>query len=181
MKSLFFDFKKDASCKDGTIVKYEDKVPSQLIKVWTEHSLGSLLNSYLKIIHPDDYLEVLIASYLSGDLALPIFTSVLGAIIVWEKNKYVNLLNYKKNYVRVISSGFDFFLEDLTDMDFLEEELDWHPYPEAVQKYGEPDFDECFGYVPLLGLGGPEKVENLQKVKLKEHILLISELMGPIE
>jgi len=26
--------------------------------------------------------------------------------------------------------------------------------------------DECFGYVPLLGLGGTEKVENLQKVRL---------------
>ncbi|MGW8429070.1 hypothetical protein ACWGJQ_27120 [Peribacillus simplex] len=25
------------------------------------------------------------------------------------------------------------------------EELEWNPYPEAVDKYGEPDFDECFG------------------------------------
>ena len=32
-------------------------------------------------------------------------------------------------------------------------------------------FDECYGYVPLLGLGGSEKVDNLQKVKIKEHII----------
>lgn len=55
------------------------------------------------------------------------------------------------------------------------------PYPEAVQKYGEPAFDECFGYVPLLSLGGPEVAENLQKVKLREHLNLITQFSGPVE
>ncbi|WP_420912016.1 T6SS immunity protein Tdi1 domain-containing protein [Listeria cornellensis] len=50
-----------------------------------------------------------------------------------------------------------------------------------LKKLGTPAYDECFGYVPLLALGGAEKVENLQKVKLKEHILLISALVGTIE
>ncbi|WP_324604070.1 T6SS immunity protein Tdi1 domain-containing protein [Paenilisteria weihenstephanensis] len=57
----------------------------------------------------------------------------------------------------------------------------WKPYQEAVKKLGTPAYDECFGYVPLLALGGSEKMENLQKVKLKEHILLISALAGPIQ
>jgi hypothetical protein len=35
--------------------------------------------------------------------------------------------------------------------------------------------------VPLLGLGGPEKIENLSKVKLIEHIYLITQFMGQIE
>ncbi|GEM_PF-5484614 len=64
---------------------------------------------------------------------------------------------------------------------FLDEELNWFPYPEEIEKYGEPKFDECFAYVPILGLGGPEKVENLSKVKLFEHIYLITQFMGPIE
>ena len=72
-------------------------------------------------------------------------------------------------------------MEDLDDESFLDEELDWNPYPEAVNKYGQPAFNECFGYVPLLGLGGPEKVENLSKVKLVEHIYLITQFMGQIE
>ena len=38
-----------------------------------------------------------------------------------------------------------------------------------------------FCYTPLLGLGGEEKVENLKKVKLKEHILIITEFMGPVQ
>ena len=77
--------------------------------------------------------------------------------------------------------NFKFFFSSLEANKFKDDYLKWQPYPEAVQKYGEPAYEECFGYVPLLGLGGPEKVENLQKAKLKEHILLISEFMGPIE
>lgn len=50
-----------------------------------------------------------------------------------------------------------------------------------ISIYGKLNYDECFGYVPLLGLGGPEKVENLQKVKIREHIELISQLVGRIE
>jgi len=40
---------------------------------------------------------------------------------------------------------------------------------------------ESFGYLPLLGLGGTKKVENLKTVKLIEHILIVTESMGPIE
>ena len=105
----------------------------------------------------------------------------MGDIIVWEKSRYLNLLNFRKGKVNVISAGFDFFLEDLNDKSFIEEELEWDPYPTATKEYGEPDFDECFGYVPLLGLGGSEKVENLKKVKIVEHISMITQLMGEVE
>ncbi|WP_082116290.1 T6SS immunity protein Tdi1 domain-containing protein [Hymenobacter terrenus] len=46
---------------------------------------------------------------------------------------------------------------------------------------GEPAYDECFGYVPLLALGGPETMEHLEKVKLREHIFLISQFTGILE
>ncbi|MBP1995846.1 hypothetical protein J2Z66_007488 [Paenibacillus eucommiae] len=46
---------------------------------------------------------------------------------------------------------------------------------------GAIDFDESFGYVPLLGLGGAEKVENLQKVKLKEHTSIVAQALDKIE
>ncbi|WP_083536288.1 T6SS immunity protein Tdi1 domain-containing protein [Chryseobacterium vrystaatense] len=54
-------------------------------------------------------------------------------------------------------------------------------YFPAREKLGEPAFEESYGYVLLLGLGGPEKVENLEKVKLKEHILIVAQALGKIE
>ncbi len=103
----------------------------------------------------------------------------MGDILVWEDG-YLIELNFRKQQVNVVAKNFKFFFEDLNDDYYLDEALDWSPYPKAIEKYGEPAFDECFGYVPLLGLGGTEKVENLKKAKFIEHIYLITEYMGKI-
>lgn len=78
-------------------------------------------------------------------------------------------------------SRIDFFFDDLGDEAFKNKALDWSPYPQAVKKYGVPEYDECFGYEPILGLGDLKKIDNLNKVKLVEHIYLIKEFMGPIK
>ncbi|MEC2665533.1 DUF1851 domain-containing protein, partial [Bacillus cereus] len=83
--------------------------------------------------------------------------------------------------VDVVAGKFKFFFKNTKDDYFLEKVLDWKHYQQALNKYGKLEIDECFGYTPLLALGGPEKVENLQKVKLIEHVYLITQFMGPIE
>ena len=40
--------------------------------------------------------------------------------------------------------------------------------------------DECYGYFPVPCAGGKEVAENIKKVKTKEHIYFISELVGKI-
>ncbi len=180
METIFKDFKKYGNIPDDIMLKYKDKVPTELLEVWGKYGLGSLINSYLKLINPDDYLELLEGCYLRSSEAVPIFTTSMGDIIVWEKERYVNLLSFRKGYVSVISSGFEFFFDDLNDINFINDELNWQPYTEAIKKNGEPTYGECFGYIPILGIGGVEKVENLKKVKLREHIYLITQFMGPI-
>jgi hypothetical protein len=175
------DFIKHESIDEDIILKYRNKLPRELIQIWEKYGLGTCVNGFLKVINPDEYLDVLERSYQRFDQAIPIFTTGMGDIIVWEKDKYVNLINYRKGYVNVVSSGFEFFIDDLEDHEFLNDELKWQPFPEAINKYSAPSYDECFGYTPLLGLGGEEKVANVKKVKLKEHILIITEFMGPIE
>lgn len=181
METIFKDFVKYDSFDEDVILKYKGTLPDELIKVWERFGVGAFANNYLKVINPDDYLETLKKCYKRYEQAIPIFTTAMGDIIVWEKDKYVNLLNFRKGYVHVVSSGFEFFFDDLSDYNFMNDELMWQPYPEAINKYGTPNFDECFGYTPLLGLGGSESVENLKKVKLKEHLLIITEFMGAIQ
>lgn len=76
---------------------------------------------------------------------------------------------------------FEFFFSNIFDEEFRNEDLSWQPYPLAMEKYDELKYEECFGYTPLLGLGGEEKVDFLKKVKLKEHMLITNEFMGPVE
>lgn len=177
----FENFLKHHTVDERIILKYKDKLPGELIEVWYKYGFGTLLNGFLKLINPDEYLDILERCYRRYEQAIPIFTTSMGDIIVWEKDKYVNLLNFRKGLVHIVSSGFNFFFDDLKDNDFINDELRWEPYPKAYSKYGRPDYDECFGYTPLLGLGGSEKVENLKKVKIREHILIITEFMGPIK
>ena len=79
-----------------------------------------------------------------------------------------------------MASGFGFFLEDLENGIFNKDFFDIDMYTEATRMWGNIEFNECFGFVPLLGLGGSQKVENLKKVKIKEHIEIISQLVGKI-
>ncbi|OXS64573.1 hypothetical protein B0G93_101481 [Bacillus sp. V-88] len=181
MGTILSDFIKKGTIDEDIILKYKDKLPKELIGVWEKYGYGTFVNGFIKIINPDDYLDILERSYLRYEQAIPIFATAMGDLIVWEKGKYANLINYRKGYVNVVSSGFEFFFDDLKDPDFMNDELMWQPYPDAIRTYSAPDYDECFGYTPLLGLGGNEKVENLSKVKLKEHILVITEFMGPVQ
>ncbi|MGG7176996.1 T6SS immunity protein Tdi1 domain-containing protein [Clostridium paraputrificum] len=80
-----------------------------------------------------------------------------------------------------MEDGFEYFLDDIMDAEYVRDFLENLQYQEARINNGKLNFDECFGYVPLLGLGGSEKVENLQKVKIKEHIELITQIVGKIE
>ncbi|EUJ32213.1 T6SS immunity protein Tdi1 domain-containing protein [Listeria cornellensis] len=137
------------------------------------------MNGYIRVINPNDYRQVLEESYFRNDVAIPIFTTGLGDVIIWEENKYLMLIKYRKSKLKGIS--FKYFFSDLEDKEFVEEELDSIQYFAAVEKYGSLKQEECFGYTPLLGLGGAEKVDNLKKVKLKEHIMIITEFMGRIQ
>ncbi|MEC0276077.1 T6SS immunity protein Tdi1 domain-containing protein [Peribacillus frigoritolerans] len=179
--NVFEGFILEEKIDKEVIDKYKEKIPEQITEIWRQYGFGSILKGYLKLVNPDVFEELLKDVYIRSEVAIPLFATSMGDIIVWEKGRYLNLLNFRKGNVNVISAGFNFFLDDLNDNSFIVEELEWNPYPEAVDKYGEPDFDECFGYTPLLGLGGPDKVENLKKVKLMEHIYLITQFMGPIE
>ncbi|MGG3639965.1 T6SS immunity protein Tdi1 domain-containing protein [Bacillus gobiensis] len=162
------------------IEQYKDKIPEQITDVWKKYGFGIMKNGYLKVVNPNEYRDILSDTYVRHNLAIPLFTTAMGDILVWEDG-YLLAINYRKHQVNVVAKNFKFFFGDLSDNYYLEKALDWLPYPQAVEKYGNVAFDECFGYVPLLGLGGSEKVDNLKKVKLIEHIYLITQFMGPIE
>lgn len=174
------DFIFETKAEKDTINKYGKLLPEQLLEIWAEYGFGSFLNKYLKVINPDEYTELLKATYFGGAESIPIFATGMGDIITFEKNKYIRLVNYRKGMMMGLIADFELFLSLCEDTSFLQKGMDCTPFFEAIKSVGDISYDECFGYVPLLGLGGSEKVENLQIVKLKEHIHLISQLVGPV-
>lgn len=163
------------------IDRYQEKLPQELIEAWKQYGVGTILEGYIKLINPENFRDIVDESYYRSKDCIPIMVTGFGDIITWERSKYVGIVKYRKGKVNIISSGFKYFFQNLLEDCFLDEDLEWNPYNKAIEIYGELNYDECFGYVPLLGLGGTEKVVNLKKVKIREHIELITQLVGRIE
>lgn len=177
---MLTDFIKVADVDGNLINQYERKLPGEIIDLWREFGLGTFYNGYLKVINPNEYSELLKQSYFQGEVSIPIFATAFGDVITWEKNQFVGIIKYRYGENDVISDGFEFFFDDVKDGEYDMDHFTINKYNEAVEKYGSLKYDECFGYVPILALGGKESVNNLKKVKIREHIALITELTGGI-
>lgn len=180
IKDILEDFEKKYEVNEEIIEKYKDSLPEELIKMWREYGFGTFKNGYFKVISPDDYKEILEKSYFKGDVSVPVFATAFGDLILWDNSEYVSIVKYRYGDFDVIIKGFSYFDETITDNELAEEFYSFDKYENAVKKYGKLEYDECFGYVPLLALGGKESVNSLKKVKIKEHIALITEMVGEI-
>ena len=178
---IFENFKLKCKVSNEIITKYEKVLPNEMLDVWKEYGFGTILDGYLKIINPEEYEEVLDMSYFRASVATPIFVTAFGDVIALEEGRYLRIIKFKNGTFDVIPGGFDFFWEDLEGGYIKEINNALDKYKDAVAKLGELEFDECFGYTPLLGLGGSEKTENLEKVNTKVHIELITQMVGRIE
>ena len=183
--NIYNDFQQIGKVEEEIINKYKEYLPKELVEIWRTYGYGIFLNGYLKVINPDVFSELINDTYLRNKGTIPIFATSMCDVILFEKDEnnkaYVVMVNYRKGKTKVLASKYSLFIRFLEEEAFRQRALDWSPYTEAVEQYNVPNYDECFGYTPLLGLGGREKVENLKKVKLKEHILLITEFMGPVQ
>ena len=176
----FQDFKLHSKVPEEIIKKFEGKIPNRFIKLWTSYGFGSFMKGYFKVINPDDYINFVRKSYFEKS-CIPLLITALGDMIVWEREKYLYSVFYRyKNFDCVDTDECDFFFDDIYDFDFQKNDLKMKNFNEALQLLGVPAYDECFGYVPLLSLGGAEKPENLQKVKLREHLELMYQMQGGI-
>ena len=174
------DFQKVANVPKEVISEYDGRLPKDIIELWNEYGFGSFLNGYLKVINPHDYDHIVKESYFDADKGIPVMVTGLGDVITYEEGYMVGIF-YRYSDSSVLKKGTELFFRDLMDEWYVNNKIKNQQYTKAVVKYGLLGYDECFGYVPLLGMGGKERVENLQKVKIKEHIELITQMVGRIE
>ena len=174
------DFTRVAVMPQEVIKKYKDQVPEELVQIWEECGLGTFLDGYLKVINPDEYLELVQETYFRGGTSIPIFVTAFGDVITWEKNKFLGIIKYKEGTFDIFLENLSLFIKFLPDKSFIDDYFDLPLYHEAIEKYGSFDYTQCFGFVPLLVLGGFKDVNHLDKVKMYEHIFLITQFTGSI-
>jgi hypothetical protein len=64
----------------------------------------------------------------------------------------------------------------LVDKDMLKDNFLMDFYLKTVNKLGAPNLDECYAFVPALGMGGDKDIKNIQRVPYKEQLIILSQL-----
>ncbi len=173
------DFELYSKVPEETIKKYTGKIPEQFIEIWKNYGFGSFLQGYFKTINPDDYIEFVRKSYFEKN-CIPLLITALGDIIVWEENAYFFIIQYRYNNFSALARGYRVFAKLLEETGYFYEKANLKNIKEALNMLGTVSYDECYGYVPLLSLGGAEKPESLRKVKLREYLELMYQVQGSI-
>ncbi len=172
---------------ESTISKYKDILPSPIIELWKKHGFGGYKNGLFWTINPDDYQDYLNRWIITEwNDVIPIMRTAFGDLIFiygFEKNdpNYAHL-GFKLIDVRHCSSntitiGLDDFFENyllqagslmaMTNIDGVH-------FLHGRGKLGILKSDECYGYEPILALGGKEKKENMKIFNYKVHLEILT-------
>lgn len=181
IKEVLSDFKKAGELPAEFIGVFEEILPEEIIYIWKEYGLGGFWNGYFRVIDPRAYVGIVEETFFAGEECVPLMTTAFGDVLVWDNEAWsLELVMYRYGIYRMVDARL-FELLCRRDSEFINGVLEPTNYKEAAELLGEPDFDECFGYVPLLALGGGETPDHLKRCKAIEHIYLISQLAGKIE
>ncbi len=165
----------------NSLNQLKDLLPKDLITLLFQGE-GSYMNGYLWIIDPFDYHDILEEVYTPIERPSICFArDAFAGLFVWEGESIV-YIDVRHGTSKVVGRKVGIFFNNIiTDWEYLSEQLHLEHFYPARKALGDLSFDECYGYVPLLGFGGSEKMENLQKVKIKEHISISTQLLGKIK
>ncbi|ROQ37050.1 hypothetical protein EDF46_2494 [Frondihabitans sp. PhB188] len=178
--SPFEGFVKTGSVPKAVIEGFSSRVPPEVVALW-QAGTGTLADGLIRVVDPYDCSVVISSSYTGIATAVPIFQSAFGDVIIWDTaEQSFGLLNFRQGTHELVSSKFSLLPRWLADETFLDTRLDQPLYRDAVAKLAPVDADTIFGHVPLLALGGPKDVQHLDRVKTREHLMIITHMMGPL-
>ena len=170
---------------DTFIAKYADLSYPELNTLWQEVGLGSFCNGLFKLINPSDYQDVINSCFEKEDdqSFLPFMCTAFGDLFAYVKNprlnNYVVYLNVRYGTYLILPDNLAALLNKIIfNRSFLKGWFDLENYPTIQEKLETPDFDECFGYSPLLAMGGSENLENIEIVKTLSYIDISTQTIG---
>lgn len=176
------------------ISKFSGKLPSKLLEYWSNYGWGGYHSGLFWITDPDEYCPA-VEAWLEGtdiddkENYYAIARSAFGRIFLWNKKKGQNVV-IDALYSQIITSPPDkyvvsgedtkslqaFFSSTRTDELDIEDVNEKNLFKRALKKLGPVASDEMYGFEPALSIGGMPKLENMAKVKIVAHLILLEQL-----
>lgn len=164
---------------EATIARFAPLVTPEIVALWRENGTGWFADGFFRIVDPAHAAERLEGAYPLPEGAVVVLTTALADLVVWVGGMFY-LLKWRWGMLEGLphEGGVDDVVSWMRDPALLERWFEWQPYPEAVARLGVPGLDECFGFVPLLALGGPNSADHLEVMDLWVHVALIHQTAG---
>ncbi len=178
--SVFESFQQVSPIAADTIARFADRAPAGAVEAWGSYGAGFVSgDGYFRFMDPGHAAKMLDGVIGLPDGAVVLFVTALGDLVAHANGVYL-VVKSRWGVIDVIQgASFDQVVASLGDPADRERVWEWEPYPEAVAREGVPSFEQCFGFVPLLALGGPSTADHLQVVGVWEHLAVIAQLAGP--
>jgi hypothetical protein len=167
-----------ASIPADSIELFAPQVTDDIVGLWQRGS-GTFADGFLRVVDPAPLAPVLRAGLFLHDGAVPVFTTAFGDIVYWQESAMAVAI-FRRGVITGVPGGTALLERLLGDPSFFDARLHAQLWPQAKKMHGIPDLDECLGFVPMLVLGGPERVDHLKRVKLLEHLDLLTQATGPL-
>ena len=162
---------------DQVLDHYRPLVPEAIGSLWSRFGTGYLDDGLVRLVDPAHAVDKLQRAAPVGDDMVPVFTTVLCDVIYWRAGRFVQY-DYRHGTTGELGSDAEQLLNLLHEDDFRNRVLGAEMYRQAVCRYGIPDPDDCFGYVPILGTGGVEDVNRLDPCEMWTHLSFIVQACG---
>ncbi|MNJ33497.1 GAD-like domain protein [compost metagenome] len=171
----------------SSIQRYHGKLPDQLLAYWSEHGWCGYGDGIFWMVNPQEY-DGVVASWLEDtkletlDTYHVIARSAFGDLYLWGEKSGASLkITSILSRYRIHDSIYTGDKMDKGVRAFMvSRRVDTNDYGDlfspAKKKLGLLRDDEMYGFKPALVLGGPETLEHLEKVKIVEHLMFLSQI-----
>jgi len=180
---------------EDVIERYRGKLPNQLLKYWKLYGWASYGQGLFRTVNPEEYAPVVDAwldrtPFEEGDDYYLIACGAFGELYLWGTRSGHSIsikaplgMIFPNDSDRSdIAAGRADFLARLFFSSLDKKQVDFEDdtqkplFERALKRLGPLAPDEMYGFVPALALGGPRRLDHLQKVKAVEHLLILAQL-----
>ncbi len=164
---------------EAELLAFANQLPAELIEHWKDPGLCTYGGGLLRFTDPRQFAGILEEWLDPKPKAAHVFLRTAFADLYFWDEGFAYALDVQYGRVSQITDKIELFYDHaLCDERVIERSLRRGLYQQAVGRLGPPAEDECYAFVPALALGGPGTAESLQKVKIREHLDILRQIVA---